>query len=52
MQKKIKRAAAALLIIAAFAVVSTMDHEDQQAQHAHCLEMVDDGVWPKEACEP
>ncbi|UGC98048.1 hypothetical protein [Oceanospirillum phage vB_OsaM_PD0307] len=49
---KIKRAAAGLLILAAFGLVGQMDYEDEVAQHAHCLDMVERGVWPAEVCEP
>jgi hypothetical protein len=49
---KIKRAAAGLLILAAFGLVGQMDYEDEVAQHAHCLDMVDQGHWPAEVCEP
>lgn len=52
MQNKIKGSAAVLLLLAALGLVGRMDYEDAVAQHAHCLDMVEHGYWPAEACEP
>lgn len=51
MLKKIKAAAAGLLLLALFGIVGQMDYEDELAQHAHCLDMVEQGAWPSEVCE-
>lgn len=52
MRDKIKGAAAVLFILAAFGLVGQMDYEDAVAHLAHCLDMVEQGVWPAEVCEP
>lgn len=49
---KVKKLIAGLLVLAAFGLVGQMDYEDELAQHAHCLDMVEQGAWPAEVCEP
>lgn len=51
MLKKIKAIAVLLLGLAALGIVGQMDYEDELAQHAHCLDMVEQGAWPAEVCE-
>lgn len=51
MLEKIKAIAAALIILALLVIVGEMDYEDELAQRAHCLNMVERGVWPEGACE-
>lgn len=51
MKRKALKAAAALLILALFGLVGQMDYEDAVAQHAHCLDMVEQGAWPAEVCK-
>lgn len=46
--KKVAALVAALLV---FGLVGQMDYEDELAQHAHCLDMVEQGFWPAEVCE-
>lgn len=48
---KTKKLIAGLLVLALFGLVGQMDYEDAVAQHAHCLAMVEQGVWPAEVCE-
>lgn len=49
--QKAKRIAAGLLLLALFGIVGRMDYEDELAQHAHCLDMVEQGAWPAEVCK-
>lgn len=49
--QRAKRIAAVLFMLAAFGLVGQMDYEDAVAQHAHCLDMVEQSVWPAEVCE-
>ena len=51
MLSKIKGAAVALVILGLFGIVGQMDYEDELAQHAHCLDMVELGAWPAEVCK-
>lgn len=51
MKTKAKRAAAGLLLLVLFGIVGQMDYEDELAQHAHCLDMVEQGAWPAEVCK-
>jgi hypothetical protein len=52
MLKKIKAVPAVLFLLALLGITGQMDYEDEVAQHAHCLDMVDQGHWPAEVCEP
>lgn len=51
MLSKIKGAAVALVILGLFGIAGQMDYEDELAQHAHCLDMVERGAWPAEVCK-
>jgi hypothetical protein len=51
MLQKIKAIAAVLIILALLAIVGEMDYEDELAQRANCLNMVERGLWPAGVCE-